>query len=220
MNHNGPELDTQLRHLLDVVSENRDKRCTASLERARRQADQTIKHAYHEARQQMHKHVLETRHTVQQQLKSAQARSQTRLRLHKQRADGLLLQRAWEPLREQMKERWRDTETRKLWVDSLIRQAMETLISSPWLIEHPADWPVTEQTGLRERLSASVSVEPVFSAEQRIQAGLRICAGQACVDGTLEGLLRSQARIEGMLLAKLNECRSELAAASREHQHE
>jgi hypothetical protein len=38
-----------------------------------------------------------------------------------------------------------------------------------------------------------------------MSAGLRICAAGACVDGSVEGLLRDRRRVESLLLARLIE---------------
>ena len=79
----------------------------------------------------------------------------------------------------------------------------------------------TRPTGLRRNVAellaklvkTSGSV-PEFSGQTQIKAGLRICAGDACVDGTRCGLLRSRSRIEGIMLAKLNDCRKKHLAGT------
>jgi hypothetical protein len=53
-----------------------------------------------------------------------------------------------------------------------------------------------------------------------ITAGLRICAGDTCVDGTRRGLLRSRSRIEGIMLAKLNDCRLDATGKSYDKDNE
>ncbi len=203
------DIDTRLQNLLDVVAQNRDERCQALLDEAAKQAQQLVKQAYREARERLHKKVQSTREDARQRLAAAEAQRQTRARLQRQNADRALLERAWEPLNEQLLAYWHESESRRQWIEHLIQQATRNLVETPWLIEHPADWPDEERTELLARLVKASGSVPEFIAKTEIRAGLRICAGDACVDGTRCGLLRSRSRIEGIMLAKLNECREQ-----------
>lgn len=201
------DIDSRLQHLLDVVEHNRNERCEALLSEAHEQAQQLIKQAYQDGRKRLHRKIQSTREDARQRLAAADAQRQTRARLHRQNADRALLERAWEPLNEQLLHYWREADTRRQWIDDLIQQAAQNLVGKPWRIEHPADWPDAERTELLAKLVKTSGSVPEFSSQTRIKAGLRICAGDACVDGTRCGLLRSRSRIEGIMLAKLNECR-------------
>ena len=207
MNQAETDIDTRLQHLLDVVERNRNERCEAVLGEAREQAQKLLKQAYQDARKHLHSKVQSTREDARQRLAAAEAQRQTRTRLQRQNADRALLERAWEPLNEQLLRYWQEPDTRRHWIDNLIRQAALNLVSKPWRIEHPADWPDAERTELLAKLVKTSGSVPEFSSQTRIKAGLRICAGDACVDGTRCGLLRSRSRIEGIMLAKLNDCR-------------
>ena len=88
--------------------------------------------------------------------------------------------------------------TRRAWIDALLRMAAASLLDSSWTIEHPTDWPQAEQHALRSRVG-EVSVS--FAPQAGMAAGLRICAGGACVDGSVDGLLKDRAYIESLLLA-------------------
>jgi vacuolar-type H+-ATPase subunit E/Vma4 len=201
------DIDTRLQHLLDVVEHNREERCQALLDEAAEQAQQLVRQAYRDARERLHTRVQSTREDARQRLAAAEAQRQTRARLQRQNADRALLERAWEPLNEQLLAYWHETGSRRQWIEHLIQQATINLVEKPWRIEHPADWPDEERTELLAQLVKASGSVPEFSARTEIRAGLRICAGDACVDGTRCGLLRSRSRIEGIMLAKLNECR-------------
>ncbi len=220
MNKTTSVVDAQLQHLLEVVERNRDERCRALLAEARTQARLLVEKAHREARVRLHQKVLETREKVRLQLASAQAQRETRLRLQRHRADRALLTRTWQPLTEKMLQRWRQADARQLWIDNLVEQASTLLVDRNWHIEHPLDWPASERAELEARLGKDLGSKPGFAARAEIEAGLRICAGAACVDGTLEGLLRDRSRIEALLLATLNECRRKLAAEARPDSHE
>lgn len=209
MSQTETDIDTRLQHLLDVVERNRKERCNEVLDKARDQARQLVKQAYHDARKRLHSKVQATREDVRQRLTAAEAQRQTRARLERQNADRALLERAWEPLNEQLLNYWHEADTRRQWIDNLIQQASKNLVGQPWRIEHPADWPEEERTELLAELVKTSGSVPEFSGKTTIKAGLRICAGDACVDGTRCGLLRSRSRIESIMLAKLNECRKQ-----------
>jgi hypothetical protein len=205
-------IDAQLQHLLEVVERNRGVRCRALLEEAREQARALVKQAYSEARTRLHRNVLSTREQARQQFASAEAQRNTRLRLQRHRMDQALLVRAWEPLSDELHRRWRLAGPRQQWIDKLLAQATATLVDPHWRIEHPKDWQPQEQSALQTRLDRDLGYPAVFAVKPEIQAGLRICAGKTCVDGTVDGLLRARTRIEALMLATLNECRSRMAA--------
>jgi vacuolar-type H+-ATPase subunit H len=209
-------VDAQLQNLLRVVERNRDERCEALLHEARAQARQLLQQAHREARERLHSKVLAIREEARQQLASATAQRQTHLRLQRHRADAALLTRAWAPLEERLLQRWQRQDSRTLWIDKLVVQARSMLLDCHWEIGHPADWPAQERESLGERLERELGVAPVFVTQQRIVAGLRICAGPTtCIDATRDGLLRARTRIEAMMLATLNECRRRLADEKR-----
>jgi hypothetical protein len=208
-------VDAQLRNLLQVVADNRDERCRVLLDAARVQARQLLQQAHREARKRLHLKVLETREQARQQLASAQAQRQTQQRLQRHRADEALLARAWAPLGERLLQRWERQDSRVLWIDNLVEQALSMLLDRHWRIEHPVAWPEQEREALGMRLEQELGNPPVFVAQTQLQAGLRICAGPTCIDATPEGLLRARTRIEAMMLATLNECRRQLTAEGR-----
>lgn len=211
----GEVVDAQLVKLLQIVESNRDARCSELLDEARAQARQLLQQAHRTARERLHRKVLATREEARQQLASAQAQRHTRLRLQRHRADEVLLARAWEPLGEQLLQRWKQQDSRVLWIDNTVEQARSMLLDRSWKIEHPEDWPEAERAALSRRLESDLGTPPVFVAQAQIAAGLRICAGPTCIDATRDGLLRARTRIEAMMLATLNECRRKYAAKAR-----
>ena len=196
--------DARIRHLLQVVERHRQERCRDLLEQAHGQARQVIRQAHSEARARVHQDILEVREQYRHKIRSAEARTVTRVRQRRQTADRELLMTIMEPLRVALLRRWRRHETRQQWIRALVQQASVTLVSTHWSIEHPADWPLQERTALEVQLNREVQSALRFEAQPSIPAGLRICAGGAYVDGTVEGLLRDRTRIEALLLASVN----------------
>ena len=194
--------DAQLRYLLGIVDRHREDRCNELLQDARASAHQAIKQAFSEVRSRMHQEVLDLREHRRQQIASAEAHQKTKIRQQRQHIDQELLAALWQPLHEALLRRWQQAEPRRTWIRELIKQAAATLVSKSWTIEHSADWPVQERTALEAQLSQDITDLVVsFSVLESIQAGLRISAGGASVDGTLEGLLRERSLIEASLLA-------------------
>ena len=217
MNEPDSLVDLQLQHLLEVVEKHRKERCQTLLDEADAQARQLRKRAWREGRTRLHQAVLDNRELLRRQLASAQARQQTQLRMQRQREDQALLERTWLLLYDKLQQRWQQADSRRLWIDELLVQAAATLIDPHWHIEHPADWPQTEQDSMATRLHAELGQAPVFSVQPGITAGLNICAGDACIDATTRGLLQARERIEAMMLAALNDYRG--AAADSAHSH-
>ena len=193
----------QTRQLLEVVQRRRVEQCSRVLEQARNQARQIIRNAYQEARNRARQDILDLREQIRAERASAQAREQTRQRHARQQVDRELVEATWQPLQDALLQRWQQPAARRKWIVALIRQASRTLIDSHWNIEYPPDWPVPECNDLKAKLSNDIDCFPNFEARPTIAAGLCICAGGACVDGTLEGLLHGRSHIEALLLAAI-----------------
>jgi len=197
-------VEAQMRQLLQVVARHRDERCNELLGQARREASQVIRQAHAEARARMHESVQGIREERRSRLAAAEAQLQTRRRRRREAADLWLLAAAWQPLRKALQGRWSQVTARRHWIDFLVLRARTLLVATDWQIEHPLDWPAQERASLEERLNGQLGRLPEFIPREQISAGLRICADGTCVDGTLDGLLRDQARIESLLLARFN----------------
>jgi len=207
MSDSGPVVSAQLKHLLAVVEQRRSERCKAVMDQAHEQAREVVKQAYRDARRRMHRELDDIRQKLRQQMVSVVARRQTRKRQRRQQADEELLTTSWLNLHEACLYCWRDSLMRRRWVEDLVDQAASVLVDSHWLIEHPFDWPAQERSALQLRLQERLAHAPQFEASSTIEAGLRICAGGACVDGSADGLLRERLAIEAVLLARINEHR-------------
>ena len=208
MSESGPVLGEQLKHLLAVVEQHRSERCQEVLDQAHEQARQLIKKGYRYERQRMHKKLDEARQKLRRQMVSLAARRQTRQRQQRQQEDEDLLMTCWQSLREALLKCWQQPALRQQWVDDLVAQAAAALVDTRWLIEHPLDWRAEERAALRLRLEKQLGQAPQFKPCSAMAAGLRIDTEGACVDGSVDGLLRARAAIDAMLLARINEQRA------------
>lgn len=207
MNRVASIIDAQVQALLQMVEEHRERRCRQILEQARTEAAAAVKQAYGEARARMHQAIEEERARGEGKIASTRAQLQTQRRQREQRLDMALLAQAWEALRARLLARWQDEQARRVWVRALVHQARAVLPAQKWRIEHPVGWRSQEALALLSEESA------MFLEAPDIAAGLRIRAGDACLDGTPAGLLASRAEIEAQLLAELHRnVANELAA--------
>lgn len=213
MNEVANVVDAQVEALLQLVEDYREHRCREILERARAEAATAVRDAHREGRARMHKAVEEERVRSHEKIVSTHAQLQTHKRRGQQQADTALLQQAWDALQKRLLARWQDAGSRRTWVRALLRQARAVLPAKKWQVEHPVGWRTQEALGPGSELSAQGEL-PTFVELPEICAGLRIRAGDACLDGTPAGLLASRAEIEAQLLSQFHHPAEEKPAAA------
>lgn len=197
-------LEAQVETLLALVERHRIERCSELLAQAQTRCHAILTEAYGEARARVHKAILTERRRGQDKLDTTRAQLETRARQQQHRTTLLLLQHGWELLGQAVLQRWKSAPQRQQWVRELLRQAQQRLPRCRWVIEHPPGWDLAECPGMQEQLHAHCGAVPELRANDQIDAGLRICAEGACLDGTLEGLLADRGAIEAQLLAQLH----------------
>ncbi|MGA7800289.1 MAG: hypothetical protein WCC36_05720 [Gammaproteobacteria bacterium] len=204
---NGHEADIRepLDALLELLQEHAAQRCEQIRREAREQARQSVKSAHREARQQVHKAIEEERLHARLRIEAARAQLETRNRQHYHDAVSHTLRRAWHRLERALAMRWEAPDSRRQWLASLSERGLQSLPKAPWRIDHPPGWAWDELNDWRTRIEARSGASCVFQADDKITAGLRICAGGACLDGTIAGMLGNRQEIESQLLAHLEE---------------
>ena len=115
-----------------------------------------------------------------------------------------LIKEGWSPLQAALRRRWADPASRRLWCDALVAEALERLGPDAWQVEHPAGWDPAELGEPIGDATGRTSHRPAFVGRDELHAGLRIRAGRACIDGTIDGLLADRTDIEGRLLAEFD----------------
>lgn len=197
-------VEAQVETLLTLVEQHRAARCSELLAQAEERRHTLLAEAYSEARARMHEAVLTERRRGQDKLDATRAQLATRARQQQHQTALLLLQQGWELLGQALLQRWKTAPQRRQWIDALLHQALQRLPRCAWVIEHPPGWDSAECTAMQEALRAHCGGMPQLRADEQIDAGLRICAAGACLDGTAEGLLADRAAIEAQLLAQLH----------------
>jgi vacuolar-type H+-ATPase subunit E/Vma4 len=196
-------VDAQISHLLGVVSRYEKENCQAILEQANNQAAKIVKEAYQLSHRRTARSLEEIRSQSFQDLKMAEAGLQTEARLTRHKLDEAFLEQAWEKLREALCTRWKDAELRKNWVAEIIDQASSALIAREWTVEHSTLLSADDVSFIQSCADEKELNAIEFNPRAEIDAGVRICAGGACIDGTIEGLLTQRDRIEEIFLASI-----------------
>lgn len=196
--------ETQAEILLEELRQDERGRCRELIEAARVEAAALVRQARHGATGRMHGAVQQERSRISRSLQKAGAQLQTHARRRHQARAMQLIKESWSPLRDSLRRRWSAPASRRLWCDALITEALGRLGPGAWQVEHPAGWDPAELGEALGDVSGRTGGRPAFVARDEIQAGLRICAGSACLDGTIEGLLADRADVEGRLLAEFD----------------
>lgn len=191
--------EARLKALLELVELYRTTRCDQLLSAARAEARALLQRARREARERVRQALAAERSRADEKIALAEARLRTRRRLHEQRKLARLLEQGWALLMEELARRWADPDSRQIWVNALVRHALEILPRDAWRIVHPPDWPPEEQ----QQLASNLKDRPQFHADGSIRAGLRISCGHNVVDGTITGLVSDRQAIESRLLELL-----------------
>jgi hypothetical protein len=202
-----------LEQMLRLVGERERREREAILTQARAEARRIVAEARSEARKRVRRDVEEMRQWMRREIGRAEAAFETAKRRHRSQRDAALLEAGWGRLREALAARWRAPAARRAWVEMLLREALASLPKTAWDIVHPHDWPEAERTALAQRLEGTLGHPPRFHPSPDCSAGLKLCAGGACLDGTLEAILLERPEIEARLLAELGREASKRQAA-------
>lgn len=196
-------LERRAQALLDLVEQDRCLQCEAIIGEARARAAEVLARSHADARTRMRELFAEERQQARERVDAAQARLQTRSRLHEQRRAADMLALGWGRLPDALLARWRDPEHRQCWVDAVTAIAIRVLPRTRWQVVHVPAWPVAEQRALCARVTPAPDLAPTLIEDAGIAAGLKIAAGGNVVDGTLAGLVSDRTEVGARLLRHL-----------------
>lgn len=197
-------LEAQVARLLELVEQHRSERCTQIMAKAQARRETLLQQAYAEARARMREAINAERRRSRETFTAARAQLQTRQRQRQHHTALMLLQQGWERLGQAVERRWNTAPQRRLWLSTLLQEALQRLPRCAWVIEHPPGWDAAEAGDLLTEIQAHCGDAPTWRANPQLHAGLRIRAEGACLDGTPDGLLADREAIEAQLLAQLH----------------
>jgi len=197
-----------LEHLLDVVVENRDKRCLEIRKNAHSQVKDSIRRAHRRSRKRFRSHADSLRENLRVSETAAQARNQTQLRQQHHEIERAWLDTAWPLLNDAMLDLWNEVKSRRAWLNAAATLALSVLLEHRWLIEHPVNFSAEDAETLRKELTDKIGEAPEMVPREDIEAGVRIIAHGTVVDATSKGLLQDKRGIEAILLARIKQAGS------------
>ncbi|MEO8752897.1 MAG: hypothetical protein ABI624_09480, partial [Casimicrobiaceae bacterium] len=196
-------LEQRVQALLDLVEGDRRNQCDTILAGARTRAAALLAQSHADARARMRESFADERRRAHERVAAAQAKLQTRRRLHEQQRVAAMLALGWRRLPDALRQRWQDADLRRAWVDAAVAVARRVLPAVQWHIAHGPDLPESERQAISTRVAQDLVAAPVFTVGSDIVAGLRISAGGNIVDGTLAGLVADRVDVSAKLLRLL-----------------
>ena len=189
--------------LMELITSSGHARCATILEQAEVQARERVRAAFREARRRVARAITAERLRARSLLASHEARLETQDRQRYQDSVQHLLARARHRLDAALLARWTQAGSRRQWLVHLLDQARQRLPATTWVIDHPAGWDTTELDPWQDVIRTRSGSAPQLRVDPALRAGVRIQAGGACLDGSLEGLLADERAIQAQLLARL-----------------
>lgn len=192
------------RHLEEAMRMEAEEEANGLIGAARQEAATIADAARHAARERLRTALRAMRAERRARLDKAHARLQAARRGRQQALQAAMLAEAMAELGNALQDRWRKQADRHAWCLSLVDEARDRLEPGQWVIEHPRGWDAGADSDLVDTLESASGAMPVFRPDPQIAAGIRIRAGNSCLDGTTGGLLARRTRIEAALLALLD----------------
>lgn len=194
----------RFRLLEEAMRKEADDEVNAAIDAARREAAEIVGTARRAARARLAKAVRAMRAERQARLRKASAQLSAAERKFRQDVQMRVLGEAVAELTRALEKRWQDAKGRRQWCLSLVEKAADKLEPGRWTVEHAPGWDGDGDSELVEALTRACGNRPAVRVEPEIATGLRIRAANACLDGTIDGLLVQRDWIEATLLALLD----------------
>jgi vacuolar-type H+-ATPase subunit E/Vma4 len=194
-------LDAQTTALLRRLAREQESRVRRVRDEAEAQAQEIVRRARTEAWSRVRQAIAETRRADAAAIARRRAALETASRRARQSTLRELLERAWHALPAALQSRWSQPEARLRWCDAACAAAGRSLLQLDRVqVELDAnDAPIVAPV-IAARMAPRSEVSVV--AVSGLGAGLRLRAGNACVDATVPGLLAARERITAELLAE------------------
>ena len=200
-------LELQVESLLTALSDEQTRRCREIVAAAEHQARQLREEARRTQRARLRQAVQDERQRRQHALLEAASRIETREQRAAHTRYERILRAAWPELRGALERRWEQSEGRKHWCEMVIRTAARVLSPAIWSVEHPAEWLADDAALVTEMCNRQGVPAPVFVRDPGLRAGLRVRLDEACLDGSIDGLLSDRREIDATILATWEEHR-------------
>jgi len=208
-------LGLQVESLLEELKRQEARHCQEIITAAERAARDLEARTRRELFRKRRRAVADERQRRRHALLEAASRMETREQRSAHTRYEQVLEVAWPRLLVALEERWRHRDGRRSWSAMLVDEAVSAIEAKTWTVEHPADWSSDDQSWFVEACSDRAIPPPVFLVDPGISAGLRVRLGDACLDGTLDGLLANRHEVEARILGMWERLRAKGDAGDR-----
>lgn len=188
---------------LELVERDRAHRCERLLADADARSRTVLQAARHDARARVTAALKDDRAREQRRIEAARAELATRERQLAQQVSSALIERGWQRVRGALIQRWNDPAARAAWLRTAVDEALDVLPRAAWRIAHPPEFEAGELAALTARVAEATGAAPELVRDASVAAGVRVSAGGATFDATLDGLLAKRADVEARLLLEL-----------------
>jgi hypothetical protein len=194
------ELEIRAHALLQLVSDDRQRRCAALRAASESQAKQIVRSALAEARGIVRSAVIHERARMDQGIRQATARAEIEAHRRERQKIQELLAQMRTLIVGVLERRWREPELRRAWINSAMTQAAALLAGRTWIIDG-SSCTEQERSELTEEARRKGAGTVNWELRSAAQAGIKIRADRVCIDATTAGLLEERDAIEAAFLA-------------------
>lgn len=189
--------------LIEKIQTDASEEAATLLAEAKKQADGITREAHRKARLKIHEVVEKLRSREEREMAHEAARFETERRQWRQADEMSALAEGLSHLEAALTGLWDDQNSRKQWCRNVIAVAQQRLPAKEWRLEHPADYPLDELEMLNKTISAHSGIAPECRVGDKLHAGIRIFAGTACVDGSVEAITSDRKKTSALFLGIL-----------------
>ncbi|MBF0212341.1 MAG: hypothetical protein HQM00_02115 [Magnetococcales bacterium] len=197
-------MNTVLNEMLDLIERKRVAERETLLAQARDEARTLVAGAHRKARERVREVVIRERRLLEQAKQSLLAQEETEQRHHAMRVVQRRLDQARTLLDQALLERWRQPDSRRIWIDALLERALVFLPVGAWEIHHPESLDPEEWRTVERRVLAAGLPPPIPEPDAGLRAGLRLGCRGAWLDGSAAGLVANRLAIDAGLLALMH----------------
>jgi hypothetical protein len=202
-------VEIQAEALLRRVAREQESRCRRAVDEAGEQSQSILKRARREARQRVAQAVAEERRAIERAITSKRAALDTDARQRDQARLRELLDQAWQLLPPALEARWNDAAARERWCLAAAAMSGRCLApGSSYVVELRRGTSPSIVAEVLAVIRAHLDERAEIREVEGIAPGLRLRAGKAYVDATIDGLLASRDQIGADLLAEFDRLRS------------
>ncbi|PLX36249.1 MAG: hypothetical protein C0606_16270 [Hyphomicrobiales bacterium] len=199
--------ERQAEELIADINEHVAEEVRAVAEAADARIGEIRRKGWAKARRQMHRAIGDMRQEEMRRLSQTRAEIETDGRRRMQHESAAVLDHARPMLAEALTGRWRDAETRAIWIGGLIAHAGKRLAPGKgerhFEIRHAAGWSADDEASAKKAAKDAGIDDVAFVADPAIEVGLVVVTDGARIDATPQAFLADTAFVESALLAEI-----------------